>query len=638
VRARATTPAEVAADALPPRRPPQVHRPTLHHRHAARGTTGCVGWASVNVIADTTATQVFTLPEAGRLQVTVTDEGGNPVPAKVQLVGFDASPDPLNTQNIAGVISNVTGVFGEQGQDGLPFGIAGAFFADRMGDTGVVEVEPGTYQLAVSRGSRYSLYAQPVTITAGSLTTVAAQIARVIDTSGFITADFHIHAIDSPDSEVTREERVATQLAEGIDFFTPSEHDIRVDFAPTVAAMGVGDLIATAPSAEITTFDYGHFNSWPVTVDPTAVNRGSVDWGRPGVPPGADFPSLGSFSFTPAEIFAAAHGDPRPNLVQINHIDSFFNAGGLDIDTAEGGTGPPQSHVAPSARRLDPAVPNYFDAGFDALEVWNGSQQIFLGESIGDWFNLLNQGILRTAVADSDTHERRTNGGSVRTYLASTVTAPGQLAAAAEDLAAAVVSGRAAGTNGPFVTLALHAASTGADASLTGATMLATLDGAVEATVTVRSPLWAEFDRVELYVSNAPQAWDHDANAATRPRYRVIPDVVRAAGADFPVARVDDFPAIPGAAHLETTVTIPLTGLSIDTWVVALVRGTAGVSRPLFPVLPYSLRRDGNATVEDLADGNLGEGGEPALAFTNALYVDVDHDGEWTAPGVRLTP
>src|SRR6185369_2813194 len=139
----------------------------------------------------------------------------------------------------------------------------------------------GSYRLYVSRGPRYSLFSADITITPGVTAGIEAKITQVIDTPGFIAGDFHVHAIDSPDSEVTRTERVASQLAEGIDFFTPSEHDIRVDFAPTVAAMGVTDLIATAPSAEITTFDYGHFNSWPVTVDPTQVNGGSVDWGVP---------------------------------------------------------------------------------------------------------------------------------------------------------------------------------------------------------------------------------------------------------------------------------------------------------------------------------------------------------------------
>src|SRR6185503_1658445 len=407
--------------------------------------------APVAIAAGGAVTQDFTLPQPGSLEVTVTDDTGAPVPAKVQLVGFDPSPDPLSKQDLFGVIHNVTGVFVST-EDGLPFGLAGVFFADKDGRTGRFEIEPGTYALYVSRGPRYSLFTVDVTVQAGVPAGIEARLARVIDTPGFIAGDFHVHAIDSPDAEVTRTERVATQLAEGIDFFTPSEHDIRVDFAPTIAAMGVGNLIATAPSAEITTFDYGHFNSWPVTVDPTQINGGSVDWGRAGIPPGMDFPSLGSFGLTPAEIYAAAHADPRPNLIQINHIDSFFNATGLDIDTAENDTGPPQSHVLGATRRLDPSIPNYFDAGFDALEIWNGSQSIFLGQNIGDWFNMLNQGILRTGVADSDTHERRTNGGAVRTWLASAVSDPAALPAQADTLAANVVTGWAIGTNSLFFT------------------------------------------------------------------------------------------------------------------------------------------------------------------------------------------
>jgi hypothetical protein len=591
-------------------------------------------------VAGATSTQNFDLPAAGGLRVTVRDQNGAPIPAKIQLVGFDPSPDPENRQNVADVVDNRTGVFGEVREDGLPFGIAFVAFADRTGDSGLLDVEPGTYQLAVSRGPRYSAFTQELSITAGTATAVTARLARVVDTPGFVAGDFHIHALDSPDSEVSREERVATQLAEGIDFFTPSEHDIRVDFAPTIAAMGVADLIGTAPSAEITTFDYGHFNSWPVTVDPLQVNGGTVDWGRAGVAPGQDFPALGSYGLTPGEIFAAAHADPLPNLVQINHVDSFFGRDGLDIDTAEGGTGPPQSHTPAEARRLDPSITNFFDAGFDALEVWNGSQALFLGQNMGDWFNLLNQGILRSAVADSDTHERRTNGGSVRTYLASAVEAPGGLPAHASALAGSIVSGRASGTNAPFLTAELHAASTGQSAGLAlgMATVLATTNGSVDVIVRVASPAWAEFDRIELYVNSAPQPWDHDANPATRPRYRVIPDVVRNAPADFSVSATNAFPDIPGATRLEATVTIPLTGLSADTWVVAVARGTPGISRPLFPVLPFSLRADGNDTLAGLTDGNLGEGGETALAFTNPLYVDVGADGSWTAPGVLLTP
>jgi hypothetical protein len=609
-------------------------------------TFGTPDPATVVIAAGATTTQKFVLPAAGRLRVTVTDEGGAPIPAKVQLVGFDPSPDPLSTQSIFGVVNNTTGVFGEQREDGLAYGIALVAFADRTGDTGEVDAEPGTYQVAVSHGPRYSAATAPVTITAGATTTVPVQLARVIATPDVVSGDFHVHSIDSPDSEVSREERVATMLAEGMDFFTPSDHDFRADFTPTIAAMGVSDLIATAPGVEITTFDYGHFNSWPVTVDPLVFDGGGIDWGRAGVPPGEDFPSFGNYGLSPAEIFAEAHADPRMNLVQINHVASFFGAGGLDIDTAEGGIGPPTSHASAASRRLDPGVSNFFDDGFDALEVWigtdgrSGNLNTFLGLNMGDWFNLLNQGILRTGVATSDTHQRRTTQINARTYMASDVTDPGLLAAEAEDLAAAVVGGKAIGTNAPFVTVTAEATSTGQTAGLGlgDATMLSTSDGKVDVTVTVRSPLWAEFDEIEFYVNNAPQAYDHDASALTRDRYRVIPDFSRVKDTHFTVTEMDDFPAIPGARHLETSYTLNLTGLVDDSWIVVVVRGNDGVSRPLFPFLPNSLQQAGNTTLANLTDGNLNEQGVLALAFTNPLYVDADNDSMWTPPGVMLTP
>lgn len=602
--------------------------------------------APVTITAGGSATQDFTLPAAGHLEVTVTDEGGDPLPAKVQVIGFDPSPDPGNTQTILGTIKNNTGVFGDTtaDADGLSFGVVTVGFADQSGIVDL-DVEPGSYQLAVSHGPRYSGFTQMVNVTAGATTNVAAQIALVVPTPGYISGDWHVHSINSADCEVTNEERVITELAEGMDFFTPSDHEVRVDFSQTVADLGVGSLIGVAPSAEITTFDYGHFNSWPVTIDPSKLNGGSVDHGRAGSTPGMDFPSYGSYALSPAEIFAAAHADPKANLVQINHMHSFFDADGLDIDTAEAGTGPPQSHTDPATRRLDPSITNFFDDGFDALEVWigtNGRGGItgdLLGGNLGDWVNLLNQGILRTGVTSSDTHQRRTTQLNARSYVASPVTDPALLAAAAETIAAQVVAGRLTGTNGPFVRISASATSTGETASLDDGdpTLISTNDGAVDVTVTVKSPLWAEFDQIQFLVNNAPQPFDHDGKPATRDRYRIIPDVVQNAGVDFTVTTVNDYPLIPGASHLEATTTLNLTGLTNDVWIMAIVRGTDGVSRPLFPFYPNSLKTSSNTTLANLTDGNLGEDGMPAFAYTNPLYVDVDGGG-WDPPGVMLTP
>ena len=91
--------------------------------------------------------------------------------------------------------------------------------------------------------------------------------------------------------------------------------------------------------------------------------------------------------------------------------------------------------------------------------------------------------------------------------------------------------------------------------------------------------------------------------------------------------------SVQGASRTDITVTLTLTGVTEDVWIVAIARGTDGVSEPLFPVLPASIDQGSNTTLDDLTDGNLGEAGPPAFAFTNPLFVDVNGDG-WTAPGV----
>ena len=140
---------------------------------------------------------------------------------------------------------------------------------------------------------------------------------------------------------------------------------------------------------------------------------------------------------------------------------------------------------------------------------------------------------------------------------------------------------------------------------------------------------------------------EHDSNAATRNRYRALPNNVcsvasgcyeKVAGLDFTESLIDDYPAIPGAKHWEATTTLNLTGLAADSWVIILVRGTDGVSHPRFPVNPASIRRTGNTTLANLTDGNLGEDGVLALGFTNPIYIDANNDSVWTPPGVLLTP
>ncbi len=133
-------------------------------------------------------------------------------------------------------------------------------------------------------------------------------------------------------------------------------------------------------------------------------------------------------------------------------------------------------------------------------------------------------------------------------------------------------------------------------------------------------------------MNTVPVPVDDDGDAFTTPQYQTSPDVVLTEGVDFTVTEVNDHPLIQGARHLEAEFDYPLGPLSQDAWIVALVRGTDGVSPPLFPVIPNDIPSETNSTLSDLLDGNLDEAGILSLSFANPLFIDVNGNGVYDAP------
>jgi hypothetical protein len=570
------------------------------------------------------------LPAAARLRVKVRDAANSPIPARVTVVGFDPSPEPIiDGGSLFGLNIGDIGMFQDPG-DSYPFGITTAHYVDAKGEASFV-VEPGSYEIYVSRGNEYSLFRERHILVGGETTELHARIARVLETPGFISSDFHVHGIRSADSRINDTDRVMQFAGEGIDNVIMTDHGVHTDLKPRIEELGMREFLSATIGEEITTFDYGHFNGYPFTVDSTRASGGSTDWGRE-APPGMDFPQHGAFSATPPEIYALATTGPQSlptTAVQVNHIDSHF--GPLKIDT---GLSPFTDGLTADERtalRL-PTSGNLFHA-FDALELWNGesrgSQRKFLEERIGIWFNHLNHGIPITFIADTDTHKFfNLNSAGARSWTASSTDAPRWIDPL--EVGAAVHAGRAVGGQGMYVQtrlLARDGSGGVADLDLDGSTTVVSANGDVDLEIDVQAPAWAAYDRIEIY-----------ANAETVPgapyQYSSTPDRVLTAGLDFDVDTVTVDPGIPGATRLETRgLIVPFSELGEDTWFVVIVKGSDGVSAPMFPVFAENLDRSSNTTLDDLVDGNLGENGVMALGATNALYADVD--GE---PGFQIAP
>ena len=584
----------------------------------------------ITVVAGGTVTQDIQLPGTGTLRVRVSDQDAQPLAAKVSIVGFDASPDPGTAQNLGGfkLTGNIFGTAIKQRSVTL-FGVVDVVFTGLDGGREDVSLQPGEYELVVSHGPEYSIAKQRITILPDARTDADLKLARVVDTDGFVSTDFHVHLINSPDCWVTKEERVLTMLAEGVDYFVATDHDFRTDLRPTVASLGAGGNIGVSIAEEITTADLGHFNSWPLPIDPNSLTGGALDWGRAGVAAGRDFPSLGSYDLSPAEIFAAL---PAQTVRQVNHVNSatlgFLTVAGIDTLRK-----PPQSFTPPSLIRQDPNLANLFSDGFTALELWiEGSREQteeLLGPNLGDWFNLLNQGIIRTATSDSDTHHTALiQAGGPRNFVASSSDDPAQIDEM--EIVNSVNQGRVIGSNAPFVRISIDGDNgESAGLALGQTNLVRATSGTVTLNVRVQSPVWAEFDTVDVFVNTVPTAMpDKNIFGVEVPSYVPAPQLSLKLGRDFERSEVVVHPDIAGAVRFEAQVTRALQ-VDRDAWVVVVVRGSDGVSKPLWPMNPQDLQVESNQTLDALTDGNLGEGGQPAVAYTNPLFIDVDGNGRF---------
>lgn len=605
---------------------------------------------TVRVNAGSSSLQDFDFPSSAKLRVTLIDERGAPVPGRVSVVGFDPSPDPVKNDEELG--KTVRAVLSDPDWDPMPFGLLQALFIGPNGDSGEVKLEPGDYALVASRGVEYATTQQRVTLVGGQTTDVQIQLARVIDSPGFVSGDFHVHSIDSWDAPISRELRATTLLAEGLDLFVATDHTIRMDYTDVIAELGGADLVASFIGEEITSFDIGHYNIFPAQANATSITQGAVDWVGES-PAGQGYPSSGAYDLTPSQLYAAALSDPGVNVLQLNHpnnlLHGLFSLHGVDTAMA-----PPQNHMPLTLFRQDPTQLNFFSPQWTAMELWRGyadDQDFFFEENIGDYFNLLNQGIVRSAMANSDTHSSvETPTGGPRTFVGLGDLSGTALAASGELLATAINEGRTFGTNGPFVSVSLQTSQGEASLRPGLPRLIGTPEGAASVEIQVQSPAWAPFDEIAVYFNNAPYPMpdDDDApgmddyqgqdlSALDVPRYEVAPDVRLLAGVDFVISQVAPFEDIPDATRLEAAVSVPLENLTQDTWVVVTVRGTAGVSAALFPVMPAHLERENNITLDDLLDGNVGEEGVLSLAYTSPLFLDVDGNGVYDPPGVRLS-
>src|SRR5438067_9772025 len=146
-------------------------------------------------------------------------------------------------------------------------------------------VFPGQWHVTFSRGFEYDRPVQDVTAPAGGTFAVPSQpLQRVVNTTGWVSGDFHVHAQLSPDADDLLELKVRAFAGEGVEIPVSTEHEFIGDFGPTAKALSLAPFMHTIAGTELTTTSTGHFNVFPLTPQPGSLNAGGFIWYNKTIP------------------------------------------------------------------------------------------------------------------------------------------------------------------------------------------------------------------------------------------------------------------------------------------------------------------------------------------------------------------
>lgn len=566
----------------------------------------------VTVTQDGEVNVVLASPRAGQVSVHIVDGGGRPMPGKVTFTSATTRLD-----------SNL----GDPYITGAP---ADVVFAP-YGDT-IVVLPPGHYTATASRGLEYELASEEFDITADGATELTLALTRDIDSSGYVSADFHVHAGNSFDSGVSLADRVITMVSEGVEFFTSSDHDFLTDYAPVVEDLGLTPWVRTGIGLETTTLEVGHFIGFPLMADTLKDGGGAFDW--TGMTPNEILDSLtdlGPPDVSPLRMVAHPRDgilgyfdqygwDPytgtvvTPIMAELGNeilADDNFS---LNFEALELLNGkrfefvrtPTQPEL--SAYAKDPAALVSYDLVSRTLaeqeDLQNGVYRLGYGHEgqVDDWFTLLNLGTRLTALGNSDTHSKFSiEAGCPRNYVASVTDDPAQVDPV--DIAESVRAGHVVASYGPFIRFWANDPD-----NITGSEIVDS-DGMVSLHIQVEAPTWMVVDRVEVY-QNGTLLKEFTSLDGGVVRMNEDVDVAVTTDSWFVIIAVGDGSLSPVFTPVE------LPPVQLQDVVLSALADVPAVGSFLSPAIP--IPRTGQVL---------------PFALTNPIYVDVDGSG-WTPPGI----
>lgn len=403
----------------------------------------------------------FKLEPCGYVAGAITEADGGRIACKLDIEGVDGTPNP------------------DFGPDSAIYGVRNLVYTPDGKFRS--ELLPGKYRVLISHGPEYDAESREIEVKAGETATLDAKLARSVDTSGWISADFHSHSSPSGDNAASQRGRVLNLLAEHIEFAPCTEHNRITNYDSHLVALDAVERLATCAGMELTgsPLPLNHQNAFPL-IEHTHAQDGGGPTTHPD--PAVQIERL------------ALWDDGSDKFVQVNHPNIVQMIGDKDLDGhADGGfermfgfmdvieVHPPEEIFTrpteqPSARDLD----NF-------------------GNKIFNWMQLLNLGYRVPGVVNTDAHWNYHGSGWLRNYLRSSTDDPAEIQPM--DMVHAAEHGQIVMTNGPFLTVT---ATAGDETAGIGDDLAAT-DGKVDLHVRVQCPNWLDVNRVQVFINGRPQ-------------------------------------------------------------------------------------------------------------------------------------
>jgi len=501
-------------------------------------------------------------------------EAGKPVPARVSFLGVEGTADPALAPPIWDRIARARHMAEHRRN-----------FIYTDDGTVAVHLPEGKYEIIASRGPAYSLARAVVGSQPGG--PLKLPIARVMDTEGWVSADFHVHAMPSRDSPIPLWDRVVSYLAQDVDVIVASDHNTITDYRADLSSghvwpeafEAIPGTEAGLPKEHRGTLGAGHWNFWPLERE---EGSGVLTDIRP-----RGLATVSELYQTIRNHNAAARkkrfGD-FPVLIQMNHPRGMqfkpLGASAITHGHLSRAYYDPTQPLSAKANgnllaRPSSDLPRPIDV--DSIELLNRLAFALYLKARQDWFAWIAQGFIPAGTANTDSHAMViTEAGFPRNWVRYDEGLPVDAAS----LARSVRQRQVVGSTGPLIELEPW--------STDGSPLSGTPDTLV---VHVRTTAWLPVEEVRVYVGGKLARTVSVKQETTDP-YSDKQTVHR--------------------------VEVPLS-IERDTFVV--VEAGDSVER-LLDATPHS--------------GPLGRlfPAVRVLAFTNPLLVDADADGDWTPPGL----